>query len=615
MVKRFNDFFGDHVFENMVNESIIYYSPNTRKILTRLKDNEIAQDLLSVEATDVKPDITFVNLDKEGYLSFITMRNAAKLIKDKHSDFVNFENVPDIGTANALWNYKDDSSVAQVYNTSRNLVKVGKLVNKIFPGKYPDAKIEDFVNKFKSTIEASGERFILVSGGDIDFWYDYENYQISSRGSLGNSCMKAKKGIFTIYTENPDVCQMLCLIEEEKLIGRALVWKLDTIKRHNGSKVEGVEWFMDRQYVQKDSDVEKFRTYAKNAGWTYKAYNNHHNLSTINFGEEFGCDMAVKVKAKDYRRYPYMDTFRRYDKDAGILYNDSSSDSDCSGNYILASTDGGFEMIESGRWSEWLDRYIDEDNAVWSVWADSYLDIDYAREIRRGSRRHRGWYPENCVEITYDEWMEEFIHQDDAVYSERYGYSIFSDNAVKVIEKVFSDGSIEEKENFMHKDDENVVDLSDLTSTNWYKFVSDKWSEWNDFGGILLSEMTIDYQGNYIPKVMSRTAYKVLEPGELVDITGVDYLMKVDANTLEAQIDLNDSIIIDIVRYNQRIAEFIEPIKSQLSTKITQLDLIISGEGRIKFEDDAEYLQKIEKLKSELSSRLQELEEEVWHEE
>jgi hypothetical protein len=615
MVKRFNNFFGDYIFENMINESIIYYSPDTRKILTRLKDNEIAQDLLSVEATDVKPDITFVNLDKEGYLSFITMRNASKLIKDKHSSFDNFENIPNIDAANALWRYKDDSSVVQVYNTSRNLVKVGKLVNKVFPGKYPDAKIEDFVNKFKSTIESSGERFILVSGGDIDFWYDYENYQISSRGSLGNSCMKAKRGIFTIYTENPDVCKMLCLIEDEKLIGRALVWKLDTIKRHTGSKVEGVEWFMDRQYVQKDSDVEKFRTYAKNAGWAYKAYNNHHNFSTINFGEEFGCDMTVKVKAKDYRRYPYMDTFRRYDKDAGILYNDSSSDSDYSGHYILASTDGGFEEIESGRWSEWQDRYIDEDNAVWSDWADSYLDIDYAREIRTGSRRHRGWYPDDCEEITYDEWMDEWIHQDDAVYSERYGYSIFSDNAVKFIEKVFSDGSIEEEENFMHKDDENVVDLSDLTSTNWYKFVSDKWSEWNDFDGILLSEMTIDYQGNYIPKRMSRTAYKVLEPGELVDITGVDYLMKVDANTLETQIDLNDSIIIDIVRYNQRIAEFIEPIKGQLSTKITQLKLIISGEGRLKFEDDAEYLQKIEKLKSELSSRLEELEDEIWHEE
>jgi hypothetical protein len=38
---------------------------------------------------------------------------------------------------------------------------------------------------------------------------------------------------------------------------------------------------MDRQYTSKDSDVIKFKNYAKDKGWAYKANNNHHSLEPI----------------------------------------------------------------------------------------------------------------------------------------------------------------------------------------------------------------------------------------------------------------------------------------------------------------------------------------------
>ena len=51
------------------------------------------------------------------------------------------------------------------------------------------------------------------------------------------------------------------LIEDERLIGRALVWKLDSIKCY-GVDPEPDKWFMDRQYTIKDSDILKFKKYA-----------------------------------------------------------------------------------------------------------------------------------------------------------------------------------------------------------------------------------------------------------------------------------------------------------------------------------------------------------------
>ena len=35
--------------------------------------------------------------------------------------------------------------------------------------------------------------------------------------------------------------------------------------------IEGVEYFMDRQYTIKESDVQKFKNYASEQGWCYKS--------------------------------------------------------------------------------------------------------------------------------------------------------------------------------------------------------------------------------------------------------------------------------------------------------------------------------------------------------
>ena len=76
--------FLEKVIFDLVNESRVYFSPELKKYL-ELINNDISKDLINMEGEDIKPDMTFVNLDKEGYFSFITMKNASKLIQNKLS--------------------------------------------------------------------------------------------------------------------------------------------------------------------------------------------------------------------------------------------------------------------------------------------------------------------------------------------------------------------------------------------------------------------------------------------------------------------------------------------------------------------------------------------------
>jgi hypothetical protein len=244
---------------------------------------------------------------------------------------------------------------------SRNDVKLGRLINALLPGKYTPKDIEEFTNKFKASLSKQGEYFEEVSGEDINYWYQSKNYKEMS-GNLGNSCMAHKVGLFDIYIDNPDVCKLLILVEDDKLVGRALVWKLESISTNK--KETAQNWFMDRQYTIKDSDSEKFKDSAREKGWYYKTYNNHHSLdSVIVDGEEKRAEMKVLVKSINYKKYPYMDTFKRFDPNDGTLYNDDDMDADYEGQYILNDTSGGYESIQSGVYSEWYDRRIPED--VW----------------------------------------------------------------------------------------------------------------------------------------------------------------------------------------------------------------------------------------------------------
>ncbi len=626
--------FQELIFESLINETYVYYIKDFKDILVKmsnLQQNQIAKELLDIEYRDNKSDRTFISLtDKDGYLSFSTLRNLKSNLDKSFTEWGKNNNLSDEQTKKVLDTLNkriengeiSQSDVNHIFDEhdikSRSDIKLGRLVNALLPGKFSDKEVEEFVNKFKATKDKVGERFELVSGDDINTWYNWENYS-KMEGTLGNSCMAKKSGIFNIYTENPEVCQLLILLnEEDKLIGRSIIWKLKSLNIH---KSEEEVIFMDRQYTILDSDVEKFRNYAKEKGWSYKSYNNHHSFGTINYkGEDKNVSMTIEVKQKDYRRYPYMDTFRRYNPDTGILYNDDDQDSDNEGQYILDDTGGGYTEIEGGVWSEWHDRMIPEDEAVYSDPYGDHLLRDYAVRVDVGSSRRRGWYHQDDDDIVYDEHSDEYVHVDDAVYSEIYGNWIWDERAVKTITEIYSDGDVENAEgNWCYVNDRDIVSLHNMSRMLWYKKLSDKYGDWDDYDYINKDILTKNYKDEWVPNILERTIYKVGEAksSDSPDIYGIEYLLEEDAIALDYEIDMNESRTIDIIQYNENIDEILESILNKLNIKIQQLRDILSGEGqsRMVFDEDEEYeyRRKVGSLKDKLMARYEELDSEEWH--
>lgn len=621
MLQNYKQFKEDFLLES-VNESIIYYSPKFRKLLSKIEDNEIAKKLLDIEVTDVKPDVTFIDLDpeKDDYLSFTTMRNAIKVIdplKSKHSNLKEIENEPNnTGTYNdkesriSLINQMyDHEKLSDIFKKSRNPVRIGKFVNKVIPNKYDSTKVEEFVNRLKSSKEQSGERFLMVEGEDIGFWYKSENY-LEIKGQLGNSCMKEKpSSYFEIYIKNPEVCKMLVLLEDDKLIGRALIWKLSGGNSYN-LKIESGTYFMDRQYTIKESDVDKFRAYAVENNMAYKSNNNHHSLESIIYnGNNYNANIRVDIKDLSYGRFPYMDTFRRYDLDNNSLFNDEEKE-DNQGQYILADTGGSYEEIESGIWSEWYDGRISEESAVWSDWADSHLDSDRATYVEHGSRRNHGWYPEDCDDLVYDEWNDYSLHQDDSQYCEAYGYAIDINDAVEVYDEIDIDGEpMGADSNYYHKDDDDILKISELSTMTWYERLYEKFPRLDDYNYALRSLFIENYRYEWIPEIFSINVFKVNDEN-----TEIEYLSEFDSDILVFQIDKSKTFVMDNFEYHLIIESVLLELKEELDIEIKKIKDYLEDKGqlRLKFDQDEDYKSKLSRKFDKFRNRVNEIEDELF---
>lgn len=600
MISSFNQYREEILLES-INESIIYFSPKMSNTLNRIKNNPIAKALLGVESTDVTPDMTFVDIAKSGYVSFITMRNAKNVISKNFNDpwAVNIDKDPiSKKMSEILYDLDMDTRIPEdkktnVYLKSRNEVALGKFVNKIFPSKFSDKQREEFVNQFKSTFEKQGLYFDLVSGDEIDFWYSHQNYSKMS-GTLGNSCMAKKEGLFQIYTQNPDLCKLLVLIEDNKLIGRALVWKVHTF---DNDKIN-TEWFMDRQYTIEDSDVIKFKNYADEKGWAYKTNNNHFSLRQITFKDAvYNVEMQVKLGDKNYTKFPYMDTFRRYDPEKHILYNDDNDDSVNEGQYILDSTDGSYMEIEGGNYSEYHDCRIPDGAGIWSVPLNSWIWEDEAVEVRDGSEVYRGWYPRDFDDITLID--NRWYHINDCHYSDIINDYVIKGNAVRIVGHVYSDGDVPLSEDqWLDKNSPNIVWNKDIEEMDWYKYLTKEFSDWLGYKGILKRLLVKDFEGNWILDEFSESIWRVDRQSSLFDektespanLGNIEYLTDVDAEILGWEITPGEENkrIVDIIRYNKDIQPLIESIRLRAkffieeNSKVEPTEYIITQIDRVR---------------------------------
>jgi len=222
-------------------------------------------------------------------------------------------------------------------NVGRCVRAIGDLGNFDFS----DKDLEQFVNlyKSKSDVVVDEEVFEIVSGEDIKYWYNEDNYYTDwGNGTLSKSCMRDEEcqDFFDIYTGSN--CKLLILTRmfegEKKLIGRALVWKPIILKSRGD--VSGKEYFMDRIYCMKDSDEIKFQEYSDRMGWFRKSQNNSNGSYGMMFIDDKGSFRAhIQCRVPEAYKYPYLDTLKFLNSSRELISNIGFYD-----GYILEDTEG-----------------------------------------------------------------------------------------------------------------------------------------------------------------------------------------------------------------------------------------------------------------------------------
>ena len=216
-----------------------------------------------------------------------------------------------------------------VVSTSRNNIKVGRLVRTIVKETYTDSELEEFVNTYKSTYDILGDAFNkieVVEGEDIVHWYNKENY-VEGGGTLNSSCMaEVAKTYFNIYVKNSNVKLVVLYgdngkikdgrYRDKKIKGRAILWTCE---------IDGVEaTYMDRIYTKDDSDSRLFKEYALHNGWWHKEHQDMEPTQYVTNGtDRKRATIKVKLEKSKTGKLPYMDTLCYVDTKGKFCTNKS----------------------------------------------------------------------------------------------------------------------------------------------------------------------------------------------------------------------------------------------------------------------------------------------------
>ena len=338
MLNNFNEFILESKVVSLILENDLKSSPDFLSRLNKIKDkSKVANILYSLFSTEyyIVKDLpqNWIDVTNEPEMvSFLSDQRSKRSPMQWHEDGLEFYGSKGRGQirigrfAQALLSDPEVIEDLEMSSLDHNLTE-------LTPRDY-----EEFVNLYKSEFIVISNEFKLVKGDEISYYYDIYNHAYGDKGQLGSSCMRYTdcQKYFSIYKKNPEVCQLLAYVNQDnKVLGRALVWKLE-------KKVDGcpAEYFMDRVYCGNDSDMIKFKNYAKEKGWVMKDRNNSGIVESLFFNYNDTVILShINVKLKDFRfeKYPFVDTLSFLHLGNGKLHNIKGKNT-----IELTSTDGEF---------------------------------------------------------------------------------------------------------------------------------------------------------------------------------------------------------------------------------------------------------------------------------
>jgi hypothetical protein len=401
----FNDFLSDLILEH-INQGELPFKLTERLIQLLHQINHKISDKLLEDDSDISAKYTLIDFDDDDEDMF-TFATSAKIL-----DYIKKQTVSQDQERNLDMFYdRVSNKKSKIWDENRSKIKIGKFINKLYPNTFinagkPGKDIESFVNAIKSERTKKMGNFKIVSGKDIVKYYYEGNYERSAGGSsLGSSCMAGKEcqPYIGFYAKNDVQLVILMSTEGDTIRGRAILWNIDEL---DGKKVD--RKFMDRIYVIKQHDVEKFKNLAEKNGWLYKysqdMWDSTHIVDPKDNSKRNRSMLVHSIK--EYKAYPYMDTMKYFNIEEGYLTNDHTLDS----IVTLESTDGGYEgygvemaydSITDGLvdvddliWSDGEERYLNPDTAIHSEFADEWASKEYAKEHWKYSELEEDWIPE-----------------------------------------------------------------------------------------------------------------------------------------------------------------------------------------------------------------------------
>jgi len=280
----------DNKFDLKKSKVTLRYTTRLKKLIKKLidldKKNNVKKSISKKFLDDFKnleTNISFLDYldDDNGKLSYLPKNRILRLNRTRDEKK---------GKVKLL----DNKGLTAYKSAQRQSMRLGRIINNLWPGEFSEKDIELFVNNYKSEHDmmTGNINIQLVEGDDIAYWYDYHKY--APGGTLGNSCMRAvgpKR--LAVYTENPDNVKLAIFTKHNKLEARALVWYTD----------RGV--YMDRIYYTEDHLSNAYVAYADRNGWMCHSKRNNVNGR-----------LRVKLKRgkRDYiRTHPYFDSFHFVD--------------------------------------------------------------------------------------------------------------------------------------------------------------------------------------------------------------------------------------------------------------------------------------------------------------
>jgi len=335
----------DQFYREILFESIFQVDSNFMEILNKISDDPISNKIKGLVDQDIETQYNFIQRgEKEDQVYFLPDSQGQK-------------------TTNP-WSKKNNSA------------KIGRLVNQIlnYQGiSVVPAEIEKFVNRYKTAwkeVNTIQDPIQLVSGEEIKKWYYYKTYEDNEEGTLGNSCMRYNhcQNYFRIYIENPEVCQLAILLNEDgKLIGRCLVWKME-----NG------QIYIDRIYTRWDSDIELMYNNLKKKfpnSLSYSDGDHEEDELSVILIQDYSVEFQ-KIEKDVNLEFPYMDSLCYFYPLTNRLSNQGDSSQYC---IRIQSTSGEFTNYSELTWSNYSENFINKSDYTWTGndWLPiSVVDLD-----------------------------------------------------------------------------------------------------------------------------------------------------------------------------------------------------------------------------------------------